>query len=66
MAQQINQNNYPIIIIDDIAITNHYLYTIMMLNVINSELSFNILNEAEKNINNSTYYIDDYGKGIKQ
>ena len=65
MAKQINQNNYPIIIIDDVITANHNLYTIMLLNVINSELSFNILNEAEKNINNSTYYIDDYGKGIK-
>ena len=65
MAKQINQNNYPIIIIDDIVTANHYLYTIMLLNVINSEFSFNILNKAEKNINNSIYDIDDYGNGIK-
>ena len=65
MTEEINKNNYPIIIIEDNNNGYYFHYINMLVNVINSELSLNTLNSASKNINNSDYVIDDYGKGIK-
>ena len=65
MNEKINTNNYPIIVIEDND-NGYFFYNIFkLLNVINSELSLNTLNIAQKNVNNSVYDIDDYGNEIK-
>ncbi len=51
MSEEINKNNYPIIIIEENNDGYNYHYINMLVNIINNELSLNTLNSSSKKYN---------------
>ena len=68
ITRKINNNNYPIILIEDYNAGGFLDFAFIMLNVLNSKLSVNTINLAQRpnnyTLQNETE-IDDYGNGIK-
>ncbi len=68
ITRKINNNNYPIILIEDYNGGGLIDFAFIMLNVLNSKLSVNTINVANR-FNQYTHYneteIDNYGNGIK-